>query len=101
MNKINEYIKNYIDYLRFERFLSSNTVESYKRDLTKLVLFFKQNNISDLQTIANSEILGFLECLYQTQSDRSVSRILSSIRSCWDIQAFQQQRFIPTWTRGI
>ena len=81
MKKINEYIENYIDYLRFERLLSLNTIDSYKRDLAKLVLFFKQNNISDLQSIANSEILNFLERLYQSQSDRSVSRILSSIRS--------------------
>jgi integrase/recombinase XerD len=81
MNKINEYIENYIDYLRFERLLSLNTIDSYKRDLAKLVLFFKQNNISDFQGITNSEILNFLERLYQSQSDRSVSRILSSVRS--------------------
>jgi integrase/recombinase XerD len=81
MKKINEYIENYIDYLRFERLLSLNTIDSYKRDLEKLDLFFKQNNISDLQVITNSEILNFLERLYQSQSDRSVSRILSSIRS--------------------
>ena len=81
MNKINEYIENYIDYLRFERLLSLNTIDSYKRDLVKLVLFLEQNNISDLQEITNSDILNFLEYLYQSQSDRSVSRILSSIRS--------------------
>ncbi len=81
MNKINEYIKNYIDYLRFERLLSLNTIDSYKRDLVKLVSFLEQNNISDLQEISNSDILNFLENLYKTQSDRSVSRILSSIRS--------------------
>jgi integrase/recombinase XerD len=81
MKKINEYIKNYIDYLRFERLLSLNTIYSYKRDLAKLVLFLEQNNISDLQGISNDDILNFLEHLYQSQSDRSVSRILSSIRS--------------------
>jgi integrase/recombinase XerD len=81
MNKINEYIENYIDYLRFERLLSLNTIDSYKRDLAKLVSFFKQNNISELQGIKNSEIINFLERLYQSQSDRSVSRILSSTRS--------------------
>jgi integrase/recombinase XerD len=81
MNKIKEYIENYIDYLRFERLLSLNTVDSYKRDLVKLVLFLEKNNISDLQGIANSDILNFLEHLYKSQSDRSVSRILSSTRS--------------------
>jgi integrase/recombinase XerD len=81
MNIINEYIENYIDYLRFERLLSLNTIDSYKRDLSKLVLFLEKNNISDLKAITNSNILDFLEHLYHSQSDRSVSRILSSIRS--------------------
>jgi integrase/recombinase XerD len=81
MNKINEYIENYIDYLRFERLLSSNTVYSYKRDLFKLVLFLEQNNINNIQEIANNDVLNFLEYLYKSQSDRSVSRILSTVRS--------------------
>jgi integrase/recombinase XerD len=81
MNKINKYIENYIDYLRFERLLSLNSIDSYKRDLVKLVLFLEQNDIRDLQGISNSDILNFLEYLYQSQCDRSVSRILSSIRS--------------------
>ena len=81
MNKINEFAENYIDYLRFERLLSSNTVDSYKRDLRKLILFLEQNIIGNFQEITNSDILTFLEHLYQSQSDRSVSRILSSIRS--------------------
>lgn len=81
MNTINEYTENYIDYVRFEKLLSSNTVNSYKRDLRKFILFLEQNNISNLQEITNGDILIFLEYLYKSQSDRSVSRILSSLRS--------------------
>jgi tyrosine recombinase XerD len=81
MNTINEYNENYIDYVRFEKLLSSNTVNSYKRDLRKFILFLEQNNISNLQEITNGDILIFLEYLYKSQSDRSVSRILSSLRS--------------------
>ena len=81
MNTINEYTENYIDYVRFEKLLSSDTVNSYKRDLRKFILFLEQNNISNLQEITNGDILIFLEYLYKSQSDRSVSRILSSLRS--------------------
>ena len=37
------YINKYIDYIKFERKLSSNTIESYQNDLTDLYLFFNES----------------------------------------------------------
>ena len=78
---LDNYIENFIDYLRFERHLSPNTVESYKRDLAKDHLFLKEKDISDFESITHEEIILFLEGLYKTQSDSSISRILSTIRN--------------------
>lgn len=39
----NEYIEKYIDYLKYERKLSENTILSYQNDLNKFNLFFKNN----------------------------------------------------------
>ena len=39
------YINKYIDYIKFERKLSSNTIESYQNDLTDLYLFFNEDII--------------------------------------------------------
>ncbi len=78
---LDNYIENFIDYLRFERHLSPNTIESYKRDLSKYHLFLKERNISDPEVISHEDIIAFLEDLYKTQSDSSISRILSTIRN--------------------
>lgn len=78
---LDRYIENFIDYLRFERHLSPNTVLSYRRDLFKYRLYLKDRDITDLESITHEEILEFLEKLYQTQSDKSVSRILSTLRN--------------------
>ena len=39
--KFNSYIEKYLDYLTFERKLSSNTIASYKNDLKSFDKFFK------------------------------------------------------------
>ena len=78
---LDKYIENFIDYLRFERHLSPNTVESYRRDLRKYHQYLKKKGTADPEDITHEEILTFLENLYQTQSDSSVSRILSTLRN--------------------
>ena len=39
-------IKEYQLYLKIERGLSKNTIDSYTKDLEKLCLFLKENNMS-------------------------------------------------------
>ncbi len=78
---LDNHIENFIDYLRFERLLTQNTIESYNRDLKKYLYYLKDRGISDPEDVNHEEILKFLEQLYNTQSDSSVSRILSTLRS--------------------
>ncbi|MCL5073419.1 MAG: site-specific tyrosine recombinase XerD [Actinobacteria bacterium] len=80
--KLNEnFINDFIDYLRFERRLSKNTVVSYQRDLEKYKLFINRNKIKGILKVSNNQILYFLEFLYKTQNSSSVSRILSTLRT--------------------
>jgi integrase/recombinase XerD len=80
--KLNEnLINDFIDYLRFERRLSKNTVLSYNRDLEKYSFFIKKSKIKEITNISNDQILYFLEFLYKTQTSSSVSRILSTLRT--------------------
>ncbi|MCL4378302.1 MAG: site-specific tyrosine recombinase XerD [Actinobacteria bacterium] len=78
---IDRYITQFTDCLRFEKLLSANTIISYKRDLNKFRSFIKNNKITDVTKITSIEILNFLEVLHKNQSESSVSRILSSLRS--------------------
>ena len=80
--KLNEnLINDFIDYLRFERRLSKNTIVSYQRDLEKYRFFLKRNKIKEILNVSNDQILYFLEFLYKTQHSSSVSRILSTLRT--------------------
>jgi site-specific recombinase XerD len=74
-------INDFIDYLRFERRLSKNTIVSYQRDLEKYRYFLNLSKIKEILNVSNDQILYFLEFLYKTQSSSSVSRILSTLRT--------------------
>jgi len=78
---INYCIGSYIEYLRFEKLLLPNTIESYKRDLNKFKTFLKDSNIVDHFELKKEQILNFLRFLHQDQSESSISRILSTLRS--------------------
>jgi len=80
--KLNEnLINDFIDYIRFERRLSKNTIVSYQRDLEKYRFFLNRNKIKEILNVSNEQILYFLEFLYKTQNSSSVSRILSTLRT--------------------
>lgn len=80
--KLNEnLINDFIDYLRFERRLSKNTIVSYQRDLEKYRFFLNLSKIKEILNVSNDQILYFLEFLYKTQNSSSVSRILSTLRT--------------------
>jgi len=74
-------INDFIDYLRFERRLSKNTIVSYERDLEKYRFFLNRSKIKEILNVSNDQILYFLEFLYKTQNSSSVSRILSTLRT--------------------
>lgn len=80
--KLNEnLINDFIDYLRFERRLSKNTIVSYQRDLEKYRFFLNRSKIKEILNVSNDQILYFLEFLYKTQNSSSVSRILATLRT--------------------
>ncbi len=73
--------ENFLDFLKFEKQLSENTIESYKRDLIKFIEYLKIKNIENYEGISRAIITEFIQELFKTQKDTSVCRILSSLRS--------------------
>jgi len=72
-----EFLKPYIDYLYTEKGLSSNTIESYSRDLKKFLHFLK-----DKKSFTRKDISRFIEKLRNDgQNSSSIARAISSIRS--------------------
>jgi integrase/recombinase XerD len=78
---LNNFINNFIDYLRFERLLSLNTIQSYRRDLNKFQNYLEVKKITNIENITHEDIIHFLESLFKSQKETSVSRILSTLRT--------------------
>ena len=52
-------IKEYQLYLKIERGLSKNTIDSYTKDLEKLCLFLKENNTSKATSNPSPVVANF------------------------------------------
>lgn len=70
------YIAKYIDYLKFERKLSSNTISSYQNDLNDLYLYFNEEII----TANYEEISKYINSLKMLNA-RSLAHHLTVINS--------------------
>ncbi len=72
------WIESFLNFLRLERNLAKNTVESYRRDLILFSQFFKNKN---LLAINEQDLRDFLSKEYDRgQKGRSTARRLSTLR---------------------
>jgi len=73
-------ILRFVDHLYLEKGLSSNTVSSYRNDITLLLSYLESEGI-DFENITQSHIIDYLSfCKNTGISSRTASRYLSSIR---------------------
>ena len=90
-NKTKTIFQRYIQYLKLEKSLSSNTLSAYSDDLMKLLSFLNENH-----TDYRSVTVDLLDSFLATLSDigihpRSQARILSGIRSFYHFLFINRQ----------
>ena len=73
-------IDNYIDYIKFERKLSDETIKNYKYDLNKFVSFLESNNIKNFKQVDQGIVLEYLKQI-NNMNPKSVSRNITSINN--------------------
>ena len=73
-------IKSFSTYLRIERSLSTNTIQSYTNDLNKLSDFLTPKSISATKVRLN-DLKDFIASISKILSETSQSRIISAIKS--------------------
>ena len=73
-------IRAFLNYLRVEKGLSTNTLHAYRRDLAKFALYAAKRGLT-LDQFTHSTVIDFLRTLYLRKLDsRSVARHLVTIR---------------------
>ena len=86
-------IKDYQMYLKIERGLSKNTIDSYTKDLEKLCLFLEENEISTSPIAIDAAIVKqFIYEVAKKITSRSQARIISGLRSFFDYLVFEDYR---------
>lgn len=93
--------ENYLQHLRIERGLAKNTVESYRRDLTRYRDFLASQGIIDPQAITSQQVRDFASYLAMTPSAsgkplsaRSIARLIVAVRGAhrfWLIEKITPQ----------
>ena len=73
------YINKYIDYIKFERKLSHNTIESYQNDLTDLYLFFNE----DIIKVSDEQMVKYIHSLSNLNA-RSLAHHITVINSFYE-----------------
>jgi integrase/recombinase XerD len=88
-------IATYLDHLRIERGLSTNSVESYRRDLLKFERYLTDNNL-DFSTLSDSEISHVIGGLsVHGLATSSINRFLSSLKGFYKYCALEYQVVNP------
>lgn len=86
-------LKDYQSYLKIEKGLSKNSIESYTRDLKKLINFLAINESpSDPIQINGEEIQFFIYEVSKKLNARSQSRLISGLRSFFDYLIVEKYR---------
>ncbi|WBX70082.1 tyrosine recombinase [Tenacibaculum retecalamus] len=83
----------YTNYLKIERGLSKNSIDSYTRDIKKLVLFIETLKNSHLPiSITTITVQQFIYEASKSINPRSQARLISGLRSFFDYLIFEDYR---------
>ncbi len=82
MNNINKYVELFMNYVKYEKAYSNDTIKNYKLDLQKFEIYLKNISIPQIELISTSHLQDYVKKLNrQGLSPASLSRKASTIRS--------------------
>ena len=77
--KLNELVEEFLRYLLIDKGYSKNTIESYKKDLDKFVIY---NKNKDINNINNDDLKEYVKYLNKINlNEKSIARNISCIKS--------------------
>lgn len=87
-----EHLQDFLNYLVFERGLSKNTLESYRRSIKKLISFLKNENIDNFSLMTQGQFVQFLKTFYE--KGLQANTIRSTIEACKSFFRFMKREDI-------
>lgn len=86
-------LKDYTHYLKLERGLLQNSIDSYALDVERLINFIEDNNIkASPENISTEAIKTFIYDASKALNPRSQSRLISGLRSFFSYLVFENYR---------
>lgn len=86
-------LKDYQYYLKIERGLSKNSIDSYSNDVKKLIKFIESNSYNySPKNINNNAIQQFIYETSKVINARSQARLISGLRNFFDYLIFEEYR---------
>lgn len=80
-------------FLKIEKGLAKNSIDSYSRDVKKLISYLEENEIITSPTTINEEIVQqFIYSISKKLNARSQARLISGIRNFFDYLIFEEYR---------
>lgn len=77
-----DYIELYLVYIQSEKVLSTNTVQSYGRDLRDLFTYLNNRGLTQIQEISAYDLMSYLSALESDgKSPSTISRMAATLRS--------------------
>ncbi|NLP58724.1 site-specific tyrosine recombinase XerD [Lutibacter sp. B1] len=91
--KWNSALQDYQFYLKIEKGLAVNSINSYSRDVKKLISYLEENEISVSPIkIKQEEIQQFIYTASKQINARSQARLISGLRNFFDYLIFEEYR---------
>ena len=91
--KWNNALTDYVTYLKIEKGLAKNSIESYSRDVKKLIQYLETHKINTTPIVINDVIIQeFIYTASKTINARSQARLISGIRNFFDYLIFENYR---------
>ena len=79
------YKDRFIDYLRSEKKMASNSLDAYNRDVSEFAEFVSSKNTASITDVTGTEVIAFLHALKaQDKASSTINRKLASIRSFYN-----------------
>ncbi|MGG8494849.1 site-specific tyrosine recombinase [Tenacibaculum sp. TC6] len=86
-------LQDYTAFLKIERGLAKNSIDSYQRDIKKLILYVQLLQETPSPTnISSTVIKDFIYDISKTINPRSQARLISGLRSFFDYLVFEDYR---------